>query len=177
VVGIVCPDKGVDFRYGVSDAGKSHMTTPEPIILLVEDNDDDAELTMMAFKASRISNSIVRARDGVEALDYLFGRDGHSGRDLTDLPAVVLLDLNMPRLGGLDVLKAIRGAEHTRHLPVVVLTSSDEERDRLAAYRQFANSFVRKPVDYQEFVQASRDLGLYWLVLNRPAPRVSTREV
>ena len=148
------------------------MTTRQ-VILLVEDNDDDAELTLMAFKAARISNPILRVRDGVEALDYLFGRESHSGRDLDDLPAVVLLDLNLPRLGGLDVLKAIRGAEYTRHLPVVILTSSDEEKDRLAAYSQFANSYVRKPVDYTQFSTASRELGLYWLVLNRPAPRWS----
>jgi len=146
------------------------MTTQQAI-LLVEDNDDDAELTLMAFQAARISNPILRVRDGVEALDYLFGRDSYSGRDLDDLPVVVLLDLNLPRLGGLDVLKAVRSAEHTRHLPVVVLTSSDEEKDRLAAYSQFANSYVRKPVDYAQFGAASRELGLYWLVLNRPPPR------
>jgi CheY-like chemotaxis protein len=147
--------------------------TKEQNILLVEDDDADAELTLMAFKASRLSNSIVRARDGVEALDYLFGRGNYAGRDLNDPPAVVLLDLNLPRMGGLDVLKAIRAAEHTRYLPVVVLTSSDEEKDRLAAYGQFANSYVRKPVDYEQFAAATRDLGLYWLVLNRPVPRRS----
>ena len=140
-------------------------------ILLVEDNDDDAELTLMAFRAAHISNSVVRVRDGVEALDYLWGRDGYAGRDPNDLPAVVLLDLNLPRLGGLDVLAAIRAGAHTKHLPVVVLTSSDEEEDRLAAYRQFVNSYVRKPVNYDQFVTAARDLGLYWLVLNRPLPR------
>lgn len=145
--------------------------TADQTILLVEDNDDDAELTLRAFKARRISNPIVRARDGVEALDYLFGRDKFAGRDRDDLPAVVLLDLKLPRLSGLDVLKAIRADEHTRYLPVVVLTSSDEEKDRLAAYSEFANSYVRKPVDYDQFVTAARDLGLYWLVLNRPLPR------
>jgi CheY-like chemotaxis protein len=146
------------------------MTTGQ-IILLVEDDDDDAELTIIAFTAARLSNSIVRVRDGVEALDYLFGRGSYVGRDLNDLPAVVLLDLNLPRLGGLDVLKAIRAAERLRHLPVVVLTSSDEESDRLAAYGQFANSYVRKPVDYDQFTAAAGQLGLYWLVLNRPFPR------
>lgn len=145
--------------------------TEDQTILLVEDNDDDAELTRRAFTARRISNPLVRVRDGVEALDYLFGRGEYEGRDVTDLPAVVLLDLNMPRLDGHGVLKAIRGGEHTRFLPVVVLTSSDEEKDRLAAYRQFANSYVRKPVDYDQFTTAARDLGLYWLVLNRPLPR------
>jgi two-component system response regulator len=138
------------------------MTTDQSI-LLVEDNDDDAELTLMAFKAQRISNSMVRVRDGVEALDYL--------RDCKELPAVVLLDLNLPRLHGIEVLKAIRAEERTKHLPVVVLTSSDEEKDRLAAYSHFANSYVRKPVDYDQFTMAARDLGLYWLVLNRPVPR------
>jgi len=138
------------------------MTTDQSI-LLVEDNDDDAELTLMAFKTQRISNSMVRVRDGVEALDYL--------RDCKELPAVVLLDLNLPRLHGIEVLKAIRAEERTKHLPVVVLTSSDEEKDRLAAYSHFANSYVRKPVDYDQFTMAARDLGLYWLVLNRPVPR------
>jgi CheY-like chemotaxis protein len=145
--------------------------SPEQTILLVEDNDDDAELTLMAFKAAHVSNPILRVRDGVEALDYLLGRDRYAGRDINDLPAVVLLDLNLPRLGGLDVLTTIRATEHMRHLPVVILTSSDEEKDRLAAYRQFANSYVRKPVDYDQFTTAARDLGLYWLVLNRPPPR------
>jgi len=137
--------------------------TAEQSILLVEDNDDDAELTLMAFKTQRISNAVVRVRDGLEALDYL--------RDCTDLPVVVLLDLNLPRLSGIEVLKAIRAGEHTKHLPVVVLTSSDEEKDRLAAYSHFANSYVRKPVDSDQFAAAARDLGLYWLVLNRPVPR------
>jgi two-component system response regulator len=146
------------------------MTT-ELGILLVEDNDDDAELTLMAFKTAGLSNSVVRVRDGVEALDYLFGRGSYAGRDRNDLPGVVLLDLNLPRLGGLDVLAAIRAADNTKHLPVVVLTSSDEEEDRLGAYSRFANSYVRKPVDYDRFAAAARDLGLYWLALNRPLPR------
>jgi len=145
--------------------------TADQIILLVEDNDDDAELALRALNAARISNAVVRVRDGVEALDYLFARESHAGRDLNDLPAVVFLDLNLPRLGGLDVLTAIRAGEHSKHLPVVILTSSDEETDRLAAYSQFANSYVRKPVDYDQFAAAARDLGLYWLVHNRPLPR------
>jgi two-component system response regulator len=142
-------------------------------ILLVEDNDDDAELTLRAFKAARIGNEVVRARDGVEALDYLFARGVHAGRSNKDLPAVILLDLNLPRVGGLDVLKTIRATEHMKHLPVVVLTSSAEEADRMAAYTQFANSYVRKPVDYDQFTTAARELGLYWLVLNQPPPRVA----
>ena len=146
------------------------MTTDQ-CILLVEDNDDDATLTGMAFKHSHIGNPIVRARDGVEALDYLFARGPHVGRTVADLPAVVLLDLNLPRVDGIQVLKAIRADPRTSHLPVVVLTSSNEDKDRLAAYDHHANSYVRKPVDYDNFVNAARELGLYWLVLNRPPPR------
>ncbi len=145
--------------------------TMEQAILLVEDSDDDVELTLMAFRDARISNPVVRVRDGVEALDYLFGRGSYTGRDISDLPAVVLLDLNLPRVGGLEVLATIRADDRTRFLPVVVLTSSDEDKDRLAAYSQFVNSYIRKPVDYEEFEAAARSLGLYWLVLNRPAPR------
>jgi two-component system, response regulator len=145
--------------------------TREHHILLVEDNDDDAELTVRAFRQANVTNPVVRASDGVEALDYLFGRGQHAGRDLADAPAVVLLDLNLPRLSGLDVLKAIREDERTRYLAVVVLTSSNEDRDRIAAYEHYANSYVRKPVDFEQFVTASRELGLYWMVLNLPPPR------
>jgi two-component system response regulator len=143
---------------------------PEPVILLVEDSDDDAELTMMAFKTARVSNPIVRARDGVEALDFLFVRGMHATRNAKEMPAVVLLDLNLPRINGLEVLAAIRSDPRTECLPVVILTSSDEEKDRLAAYKQHANSYVRKPVDQVQFIAAARELGLYWLVLNRPPP-------
>jgi two-component system response regulator len=143
-----------------------------PVILLVEDNDDDAELTVMAFTAARISNPVVRARDGVEALDYLLCRGEHASRDRREQPALVLLDLNLPRLDGIGVLRAIRADPEIRHLAVVVLTSSDEDQDRLAAYREYANSYVRKPVDYDQFAVAARELGLYWLVLNRPPPGV-----
>jgi two-component system response regulator len=139
-------------------------------ILLVEDDDDDADLMRRAFGAARIANPIVRARDGVEALDYLLGRGAHAGRPVDELPVVVLLDLKLPRVGGLEVLKHIRETEHTKLLPVVILTSSDEDRDRLAAYTHHANSYVRKPVNYEEFLTASRQLGLYWTVTNRPAP-------
>lgn len=139
-------------------------------ILLVEDNDDDAELTLRAFKEANVINPIVRAADGVEALDYIWGRGKYTGRDWTELPAVVLLDLNLPRLGGLEVLKSVRADERIRHLPIVVLTSSAQDEDRLAAYRQYANSYVQKPVDHDQFLVASRQLGLYWLVLNLPAP-------
>ena len=143
----------------------------EQIILLVEDSDADAELTAMAFQEARIGNPILRMRNGLAALDYLFAQGDHAGRDVTDMPAVVLLDLNLPLLPGLEVLRAIRGDARIRHLPVIILTSSNEDRDRLEAYDHFANSYVQKPVDYDQFVQASRQLGLYWLVLNRPAPR------
>lgn len=144
--------------------------TPSPIILLVEDSDDDAELTLMAFKEAKLTNRIVRAKDGVEALDYLFCRGAYAQRDPSEAPAVILLDLNLPRINGLEVLAALRSDERTRHLPVVVLTSSVEDKDRLAAYSNFANSYVQKPVNYDEFVAAARQLGLYWMVLNVSPP-------
>jgi two-component system response regulator len=146
----------------------------EQTILLVEDNNDDAELTVRAFTRAKVKNPLVRVRDGEEALDYLFGRGAYAGRDVRDLPAVTLLDINMPKLSGLDVLKAIRADERTRHLPVVVLTSSNEDIDRLSAYTNFANSYVVKPVDYDQFVTAASQLGLYWMVLNAPPPRRET---
>src|SRR3954468_21125977 len=141
-----------------------------PVILLVEDNDDDAELTARAFTEAKIENPLCHVRDGVEALDYLFCRGEHAGRAGGALPAVVLLDLGLPRLGGIDVLKAIRAEAATKHLPVVILTSSNEDRDKLSAYDQNANSYVQKPVDYDQFVAAARQLGLYWVALNKPAP-------
>jgi two-component system response regulator len=136
-------------------------------ILLVEDNDDDADLTAMAFRDANISNPIERARDGVEALARLHA-EGSTG---APLPVVVLLDLKLPRVGGIEVLKTIRATESTKHLPVVILTSSDEDADRLQAYAHLANSYVRKPVDYDAFVSASRQLGLYWTVTNVPPPQ------
>ena len=144
--------------------------TKEQVILLVEDNDDDAELTAMAFRAAKISNRLVRIEDGANALDYLFGRGKYETRDLNEMPAVILLDLNLPRLSGLEVLTALRANDRTKHLPVVILTSSTEDRDRLAAYAQHANSYVQKPVDYDHFVDAARQLGLYWMVLNVQPP-------
>jgi two-component system response regulator len=138
-------------------------------ILLVEDSDDDADLTTMAFQAAHIGNPVVRMRDGVDALDYLLARGAWSTIERA-LPAVVLLDLNLPRLGGLDVLKQLRAAPTTRHIPIVILTSSNEEGDRLDAYTNHANSYVRKPVNYDEFVAATRQLGLYWTVTNVPPP-------
>lgn len=144
--------------------------TGKQIILLVEDNDDDAELTRMAFREAKIGNPVLRLEDGVEALDFLFARGKHAGRDASEMPAVVLLDLKLPRLGGLEVLAAMRADERTKHLPVVALTSSIEEQDRIGAYDQHANSYVQKPVDYDQFVAAARQLGLYWMVLNLPPP-------
>jgi two-component system response regulator len=147
------------------------MIVREQSILLVEDNDDDAELAVMAFRQAKITNPLIRARDGVEALDYLFARGKHAQRNVHDLPAVALLDLRLPKLNGHEVLKAIRADERTKHLPIVVLTSSNEEKDRLSAYDQFANSYVLKPVDYDQFVGAARQLGLYWMILNIAPPR------
>jgi two-component system, response regulator len=140
------------------------------IILLVEDNQDDIELTLRAFEKSHIINEIVVAKDGEAALDYLFATGIHAGRDQEVLPEVVLLDLKLPTIHGLDVLRRIRADQRTRRLPVVVLTSSNEEQDVLRSYDLGANSFVQKPVDFAEFIEAARHLGLYWLVLNQTSP-------
>jgi len=137
-------------------------------ILLVEDNPHDEQLTLRAFRKSNIANPIVVVRDGVEALDYLFARGAHAAR--TALPQMVLLDLKLPKLDGLEVLKAMREDARTKLLPVVVLTSSNEEQDLVRSYSLGANSYVRKPVDFEQFVEAVRQLGLYWLVLNESAP-------
>jgi CheY-like chemotaxis protein len=138
------------------------------IILLVEDNPDDEALTLRALKSSNIANEVVVARDGVEALDYLFGNGAYADRDTRVMPQVVLLDLKLPKLDGLDVLRRLRTDERTKSLPVVVLTSSDEERDIIDSYGLGANSYVRKPVAFAQFTEAVRQLGLYWLVLNQP---------
>jgi two-component system response regulator len=139
-------------------------------ILLVEDNADDEALTLRALQKNNIKNEVVVARDGVEALDYLFGTGKYAGRDLTSMPQVVLLDLKLPKIDGLEVLRRVRSEEKTRLLPVVILTSSNEEQDRIRGYGLGANSYVRKPVDFSQFIEAIRELGLYWLVLNEPAP-------
>jgi two-component system response regulator len=148
--------------------------TGDQHILLVEDNDDDAELTIRAFKAARLTNPIRRFEDGLEVLDYLFGRGKHAGRDIAELPVVILLDLKLPGRSGLDVLAAVRADERTKHLPVVVLTSSREDKDRVDAYDHHANSYVQKPVNYDTFAAAAHQLGLYWTVLNVQAPRTPT---
>ena len=139
-------------------------------ILLVEDNPDDVDLTLRAFRKSKIANEIVIARDGVEALDYLFATGQHAGRDNSSLPQLVLLDLKLPGLDGLQVLERIRANPKTRLLPVVILTSSTEQPDLVTGYSLGANSYIRKPVDFQEFLVAVRRLGLYWLLLNQPPP-------
>jgi two-component system response regulator len=141
------------------------------VILLVEDNPDDEALTIRALRKNKIVNEIVVARDGVQALDYLFGQGAHAGRDTNEIPQVVLLDLKLPKLDGLSVLRRLRADERTRLLPVVILTSSNEEQDRIDGYGLGANSYVRKPVDFDHFVAAAAQLGLYWLVLNEPVPR------
>lgn len=137
----------------------------EKIILLVEDNPDDVALTERAFKKNNIRNRVVVAADGVEALDYVFGSGKYAGQTLP-LPQVVLLDLKLPRVSGLEVLKMIRTDERTKLLPVVILTSSKEEQDLIDGYNLGANSYIRKPVDFSQFLEAVKQLGLYWLVLN-----------
>lgn len=143
------------------------MNAERPI-LLVEDNPDDEALTLRAFTKNRISNPVVVARDGVEALDYLFGTGTHAGRDLSVMPSVVLLDLKLPRIDGLEVLRRVRADERTKLMPVVILTTSKEQQDIFEGYTLGANSYIRKPVDFEKFIQAVGQLGLYWLVLNEP---------
>ena len=140
------------------------------VILLVEDNADDEALTLRAFEKCHVTNRVVVARDGVEALDYLFDTGKHAGRDPRALPAVVLLDLKLPKIDGLEVLRRLRADERTKLAPVVILTSSREERDVVEGYRLGANSYVRKPLDFEQFVVAVKQLGLYWLLLNEPVP-------
>jgi two-component system, response regulator len=150
------------------------MSDANRVILLVEDNPDDATLTLRAFKRSHVMNPIAVARDGIEALDFLFARGAHGDRAGALLPALVILDLKLPKLDGLGVLKAIRQDERTRLLPVVILTSSKEEQDLISGYSLGANSYVRKPVDFAEFVEAVKVLGIYWLMMNQGPPERST---
>jgi two-component system response regulator len=140
------------------------------VILLVEDNASDEKLTVLAFKKSGVSNEVFVVRDGAAALDYLFGTGAHAGRDVGELPAVVLLDLNLPKVDGLEVLRRIRGDERTKFIPVVVLTSSKEDEDVLRSYSLGANAYVRKPVEFVAFLEAAKTLGLFWLLLNEAAP-------
>jgi CheY-like chemotaxis protein len=143
----------------------------DKVILLVEDNEEDELLTMRALKKNNILNKVVVARDGVQALDYLFGTGSHEGRDTSQQPTVILLDLKIPLIDGHEVLRRIRGDARTRMLPVVVLTSSKEETDLVSVYSNGANSYIRKPVDFNQFVEAVRQLGMYWLVMNETPPR------
>ena len=143
-------------------------------ILLVEDNPDDELLTLRALKKQNITNEVVVARDGAEALDYLFGSGPYEGRDLSVMPQLILLDLKLPKVDGLEVLRRVRADERTRLLPVVILTTSREQQDLLQGYGLGANSYVRKPVDFDQFAEAVRQLGLYWLLLNE-SPPITTR--
>jgi len=142
----------------------------ERTILLVEDNPDDVDLNLRALKKNKILNRVIVARDGAEALDYLFGTGAYAGRDLSEMPQVVLLDLKLPKIDGLEVLQRLRADDRTKLLPVVIMTSSNEDRDLIESYRLGANSYVRKPVDFTEFAEAVRQLGLYWLLLNEAPP-------
>jgi two-component system response regulator len=139
-------------------------------ILLVEDNADDEELTIRALKKNNVTNNLVVARDGVEALDFLFGTGAYAGRDTAMLPGLVLLDLKLPKIDGLEVLRRIRADPRTRRMPVTVLTSSREEQDLIKSYDLGANSYIRKPVQFDQFTEAVRQLGLYWLILNEVSP-------
>lgn len=140
------------------------------IIMLVEDNPDDEDLTLRALKKANILNEVVVARDGVEALDYLFATGQYEGRDLSVMPLLILLDLRMPKIDGLEVLNRIRGDERTKPLNVVILTSSKEEADIVRSYNLNVNSYIRKPVNFDQFTEAIKQVGLYWLVLNVPPP-------
>jgi CheY-like chemotaxis protein len=142
----------------------------ERYILLVEDNPDDEELTLLSLRKNNLAHEIVVVRDGVEAIEFLFGNGQYAGRDLSRTPTVILLDLKLPKLDGLGVLKRLRADERTRMLPVVVLTSSSQDADVIASYNLGANSYVRKPVEFGSFVEAVSNLGLYWVLLNRPPP-------
>lgn len=142
------------------------------VILLIEDNPSDTGLTRRALEKGRIINELVVAGDGQDALDYLWGAGAHAGRDVSDLPALTLLDLKLPRVPGLEVLRRVRGDPRTRRMPIVILTSSAEEQDVAAGYDLGVNSYIRKPVDFKQFAQAIEQLGLYWLVLNEPPPKV-----
>jgi two-component system response regulator len=149
--------------------------TNQKLILLVEDNVDDVELTIRALQKGKIANEVVVARDGIEALEFLDGTGGFAGRDASILPQVVLLDLNMPRMNGLELLRRIKGNERTKFLPVVILTTSNEDKDKIEGYKIGVNSYVRKPVDFHQFTEAVRQLGLYWLLLNESPSIINKR--
>ncbi len=144
-------------------------------ILLIEDNLSDVALTKRALERARIANQLLVAEDGQEGLDYLFGTGAHAGRDMSEQPALTLLDLKLPKVPGIEVLRRMRAHEITRRLPVVILTSSNEEQDVAAGYDLGVNSYIRKPVDFNQFARAVEQLGLYWLVLNEPPPEGASR--
>jgi len=146
------------------------MAAKDKIVLLVEDNPDDEELTLRALRKNHITNEIIVVRDGAETLDYLFAEGKYSGRDARLMPVLVLLDLKIPKIDGIEVLKRLRADPRTKVLPIVILTTSNEEKDILQSYNLNANSFVRKPVDFDEFTEAVKNLGLYWLLINQPPP-------
>ena len=144
------------------------MNASEKVILLVEDNPDDEELTLLALEENHILNTVVVAHDGAEALDYLFGRGAYVERDPRVLPQLILLDLKLPKVNGMEVLRALRSDERTKFVPVVMLTSSNEERELIQSYALGVNSYIVKPVDFDKFIKAVSELGLYWLLLNQP---------
>lgn len=146
------------------------MSNKTVLILLIEDNPDDEELTLLAFEQSDIDSEVIVARDGVEALDYLFGTGNFAGRNLDVMPALVLLDLQLPRINGLEVLQRLRSDNRTKLLPVVILTTSNEQQDLFNSYQLGCNSYIRKPVDFEQFQIAVQQLGMYWLLLNEPPP-------
>lgn len=150
------------------------MSNKTVLILLIEDNPDDEELTLLAFEQNRISNQVVVARDGVEALDYLFGTGKFAGRNLDVMPALVLLDLQLPRINGLEVLQRLRADNRTKFIPVVILTTSNEQQDLINSYKLGCNSYIRKPVDFEQFQTAMEQLGMYWLLLNESPPLLVT---
>ena len=152
--------------------GVKKMSASEKVILLVEDNPDDEALTLRAFEKNHIRNPVVVVRDGAEALDWLFARGAHADRPPID-PQVVLLDLKLPKVDGLEVLRQLRASDATRLIPVVILTSSKEESDLIRGYELHANSYIRKPVEFERFIEAVREIGLYWLVLNESPPAVA----
>jgi len=150
------------------------MEMSEKVVLIVEDNDDDRELTLRSFQKNGIANKVIVARNGVEALDYLFCKGAYAGRKIDETPALILLDLKLPKLNGLEVLREIRSNPYTKRTPVVILTSSNEEKDKIATYDLGANSYVRKPVDFDQFLEATGQLGRYWLMINEPPPMMTS---
>ncbi len=143
----------------------------DKLIMVVEDNPDDEELTLRALRQGKVANDIVVTRDGSEALEFMFGTGKYAGRDLSRMPAVILLDLKLPKLSGLEVLQRLRADERTRLIPIVVLTSSSEDEDMLRSYESGANSYVRKPIEFSAFASAVGQLGVYWMLLNQPVPK------